>query len=203
MGSSVLCRSSLISTAGLTFLLITLSVNRSNAQPAQSGTPGTSTKPAEAPRPPPVKLGLSTNDPKAFQGYTLLATQNSKTSYLIDMQGRVVRKWEAGSNPALSAYLLENGHLLRPASLNGEEMVFGGGPGAGGRVQEFDWDGNVVWDFKLLNEKQLPHHDVMKLPNGNVVLIVWDKKSPKEALAAGRKPELVGAHLLPDRKSVV
>jgi hypothetical protein len=73
----------------------------------------------------------------------------------------------------------------------GEERVFGGGPGAGGRFQEFTWDGELVWDFKLLNEKQLAHHDAIKLPNGNVLMIVWDKRSEEEAVAAGRKPETV------------
>ena len=81
----------------------------------------------------------------------------------------------------------------------GEEQKFGGGPGAGGRVQEFTWDGEVVWDFKLFTAKQLPHHDITRLPNGNILMIVWDKKTPQEALAAGRRPELnPDNHLLPD-----
>jgi hypothetical protein len=78
-------------------------------------------------------------------------------------------------------------------------ILFGAGPGVGGRVQEFTWEGELVWDFRLANSKQLPHHDITSLPNGNVLMIVWDKKSAKEALAAGRRPELVGdSHLLPD-----
>src|SRR5437870_4093221 len=36
----------------------------------------------------PVKRGLSINDPKAFQGYTLLAPVKSRRTFLIDMQGR-------------------------------------------------------------------------------------------------------------------
>src|SRR5689334_21902318 len=75
----------------------------------QGGPPG------EAGRKAKVKLGLSVNDPKAYQGYTLLAPMKSQKTYLIDMDGRVVKTWEAKSNPALSAYLLDNGHLFRPA----------------------------------------------------------------------------------------
>jgi Spy/CpxP family protein refolding chaperone len=60
-------------------------------------------------------------------------------------------------------------------------------------------DGELVWDFKFFNDKQLPHHDITRLPNGNVLMIVWDKKTAKEASAAGRRPELLGeGHLLPD-----
>jgi len=147
----------------------------------------------------PGKPGLSINDPRAFRGYTLLAPMTSTKTYLIDMQGRVVRTWESDTTPAHSAYLLENGHLLRPGALAGEQQTLGGGPGAGGRVQEFTWDGQLVWDFKFSTDRLLPHHDLAALPNGNVLLIVWEKKTVKEAVAAGRKPELVrDGRLLPD-----
>jgi hypothetical protein len=145
------------------------------------------------------KPGLSINDPRAYQGYTLLAPLMTTKIFLIDMQGKLVHEWNTKATPGASTYLLENGHLLRTGTLMGEEQKFGGGPGAGGRVQELDWDGNVLWDYKLFTTKQLPHHDVTRLPNGNVLMIVWDKKTPQEALAAGRRPELnPDNHLLPD-----
>jgi hypothetical protein len=151
-------------------------------------------KPSTAP---PVKLGLSINDLKAFRGYTLFAPMTSTKTYLIDMEGKVIRTWESDCSPALSAYLLENGHLLRTGTL--DQQSFGGGPGAGGRVQEFTWDGRLVWDFKFSSDKQLPHHDITRLPNGNVLMIVWDKKTAQEAIAAGRRTDLVGdGHWLPD-----
>src|SRR5438105_1843047 len=38
-----------------------------------------------------------------------------------------------------------------------------------------------------------------RLPNGNVLLIVWDRIMTEEAIAAGRRPEMTGdKHLLPD-----
>ena len=64
----------------------------------------------------PARVGLSINDPRAFPGYTLLAPMTS-TTYLIDMQGKVVRTWESETIPGYSAYLLENGDLLRPGVL--------------------------------------------------------------------------------------
>ena len=147
----------------------------------------------------PVKLGLLINDPKALQGYTLICPFDSTKAFLFDMQGRVVRSWETGSGPALSAVLLDNGHLLRPGSIGGDASVFGPGPAVGGRIQEFAWDGEVVWDFKFYNAKQLPHHDMTRLPNGNVLLIVWDRKTAEEAIAAGRRPEMTGEeHFMPD-----
>jgi hypothetical protein len=182
-----------LSVAAALTLVMAAAVPRAGAQPAKDKPDA----PKGAAQPPKVKLGLSINDPRAFQGYTLLAPQNSKTTYLIDMQGRVVRKWESDTTPGLSAYLLENGHLLRAGVL--AQQSFGFGPGAGGRVQEFTWDGDLVWDFKFASDKQLAHHDICRLPNGNVLLIVWEKKTPKEAIAAGRRPEFVGeSRLTPD-----
>jgi hypothetical protein len=153
----------------------------------------------KAPKPPPVKLGLSINDPRAFQGYTLLAPFNSTKTYLLDLQGKVVHTWDSDCEPALYPMVLQNGHLLRPGSIGTDARVFGPGPAVGGRIQEYTWEGELVWDFKLYNARQLPHHDFTRLPNGNVLLIVWDRKTAEEALAAGRRPEMTGdRHLLID-----
>jgi hypothetical protein len=151
------------------------------------------------PKTAPAKLGLSVNDPRALQGYTLMSPFVSPNTYLLDMQGRVVHMWKTDSSPALSAVLLENGHLLRPGSIGGDAGVFGPGPGVGGRIQEFTWDGELVWDFNFYNAKQLPHHDLTRLPNGNVLMVVWDRKTTEETIAAGRRPQMTGdQHFLPD-----
>ena len=158
---------------------------------AQTNPKGDTSKPA------PAKLGLLLNDPRAYQGYTLIAPMFSKTTYLIDMQGKVVRTWESDYTPGASAYLLENGHLLRTGAHQPAPSGFG--PGAGGRVQEFDADGQLLWDFKYVSEKILPHHDVTRLPNGNVLMIVWEKKTKEEVIGAGRRPDMAGnAGLHPD-----
>jgi hypothetical protein len=147
--------------------------------------------------PPAVKLGLSINEPGACPGYTLLNPMGHKTAYLLDLEGRVVKSWETQYNSMHPAYLLEDGHLFRVAAA-GDEMSFGGGGGSAGRMQELTWDGEVLWDFKMHNPKQLQHHDAIKLPNGNVLMVVWEKKTAEDAIAAGRKKELVSKYLLPD-----
>src|SRR5262245_32345182 len=92
-----------------------------------------------------AKVGVSVRTAAAYQGYSLIAPMNSTSTFLVDMQGRIVREWKSDYTPALSAYLLENGHLLRPAN-NGGDKAFRR-PGLGGRIQEFDWDGKLVWDY--------------------------------------------------------
>jgi hypothetical protein len=110
---------------------------------------------------------------------------------LLDMQGRVVRTWESKYTAGQDAYLLPNGHLLRAARLSENEAFFAGA-GAGGRIQEFTWEGKLVWDFKFHNDKQIQHHAITPMPNGNVLLVVWERKTAEEAVAAGVKPELAG-----------
>lgn len=141
------------------------------------------------------EVGLSVNDSRAYQGYSLVAPMNSTTTYLIDMEGRVVKRWDSDCTPAMSAYLLENGHLLRPGAHRGGAI---GGAGAGGRVQEFSWEGELLWDYSLATDRNRPHHDICPMPNGNVLMIVWDKKTRDEAVAAGRIPGTVRNEFLPD-----
>jgi hypothetical protein len=160
--------------------------------------PAAAQAPAKKDTAPKVKLGLISHEAGALEGYTLLSPMNNKNVYLLDNDGRVVHEWKLQTNSHHCCYLLPDGHLLRPADLGGREKSFGGGPAPLGRIQEVTWDGELVWDYTFYNDKQLPHHDVCKMPNGNVLMIVWEKKSVDECIAAGRKKELVSKYVLPD-----
>lgn len=111
--------------------------------------------------PAPVKLGLILNEPKAYPGYTVLAPFDSSSTFLLDMQGKVVHTWNSDTSPALFPILMENGHLLRPGSIGNDSRVFGPGPGVGGRIQEFTWEGELVWDYQFYGPRLLPHHDMI------------------------------------------
>jgi hypothetical protein len=136
-----------------------------------------------------TRTGLIVNEPTAFPGFTLVVPMWAKDSFLIDMQGNQVHKWVSKTTPSLGAYLLENGDLLRPGYL--PQPMRSPGSGAGGLIQQFSWSGQLVWDYKLANKKQLPHHDVCRLPNGNLLVLVWDQKRAEEVVAAGRRSDLV------------
>jgi hypothetical protein len=124
--------------------------------------------------------------PSAAAGtpYLLLAPISSRVTYLIDLDGQVVHTWRSEQTPGLSVYLLPNGNLLRTNSLGAGS--FPGTGGNGGRVQELDWDGNVRWSFDYFASDHQQHHDVRKLPNGNVLMVAWEERSGAEAQAVGR-----------------
>jgi hypothetical protein len=145
-----------------------------------------------------IPTGLLINDANASRGYTLIAPLTSTNTYLIDMESRIVHAWGSDSTPALGATLLDNGNLLRPCVPRNAKAAFTQS-GGGGCVQEFTWNGELIWDFRYCDDRRLPHHDVLKLPNGNVLLIVCERILVQEALAAGRRPDTFeGDYLLSD-----
>ncbi|MFG0319030.1 MAG: aryl-sulfate sulfotransferase [Planctomycetota bacterium JB042] len=144
----------------------------------------------EAPR------GLIRNEPGALDGYTLFTPLRGRETHLIDMEGEIVATWESEWLPGQSVYLLPNGNLLR--CCRAENRIFSGG-GEGGRLAEYDREGNLVWEYVCSDESRRQHHDAEPLPNGNVLLIAWEIVSRDGALALGRDEELLGTgHWWPD-----
>jgi len=131
-------------------------------------------------------LGLFINDTRAWKGYTLFAPKHYGSTYLIDNQGKLVHVWSGSRyEPGQSVYLLENGHLLRSCMVKGQ---LSSGGGEGGRIEEYDWDGNLVWQFDYSTAQYSQHHDIKPLPNGNILMLVVEKKTYNEVLAAGFNP---------------
>ena len=137
-------------------------------------------------------IGLLQNDSAAGVGYTLFAPILSTNTYLVDNKGRLVHSWHSSYRPGMSAYLLENGNLLRTADVG--NTVFTGG----GRVEEFDWDGNLVWAYEYSTDLYCQNHDIKPLPNGNVLMIAYEYKTRADAIAAGRDPAKLGPSFWPD-----
>ncbi len=126
---------------------------------------------------------------KAFDGYTLFAPITGKGTYLIDNDGQVVHVWNTTLPPGQAVMLLEDGTLLRTANPGGQLPLSGGG--VGGILEKYSWDGKLVWKYSHYSSTYRAHHDVEILPSGNVLLIVWDLKTPAEIIAQGRRAERV------------
>lgn len=129
-------------------------------------------------------MGLFFNEQASYNGYTLFCPLNSSTTYLIDNCGEKVQSWPSQYNPGVSVYLLEDGTLLKTGNSGNPRFTAGG---IGGVIEMIDWDGNVIWDYRLSDSTQCQHHDIEYLPNGNILALVWKEYSKAEALAAGRK----------------
>jgi len=139
-----------------------------------------------------------TNDREPFDGYILLNPWCGKNSYLINNKGGVVHKWRSDYLGSLPAYLLENGSLIRSSVIDNGKFIFEvirrsnivhwWHGGLGGRVEMFNWAGQKIWNFEFINDTHCLHNDIEVLPNGNVLMTVWDYKTKNEAIAAGFNP---------------
>ena len=122
--------------------------------------------------------GLLLNEPRAAAGYTLLSVSRTRNVYLLDPLGRAAHIWHIKDNPpnrvSSHSKLLDNGNLMA--------MII---PYA---ILEIDPRGNIVWRY---DSAHALHHDVLKMPNGNVLLLVEGRKSREQAIAAGANPQFV------------
>ena len=132
-------------------------------------------------------MGLFINDStQTYIGYTMFAPKQNTMTYLINNAGRKIHEWSASTfPPGQSVYLLENSNLLRTCMTPSQ---LGTGGGEGGRIEEYDWDDNLVWSMDYSTATYMQHHDIKKLPNGNIIMLVVEKKTYAEVLAAGFDP---------------
>ena len=130
-------------------------------------------------------VGLFLNDSLSQNGFTLFS--NNKTTYLVDNCGRTVRTWQSDFTTNSGLYLLENGNLLRSCRIGG---TFNAG-GVGGRIELFSWEGDLLWAYNYASDDYHQHHDICPLPNGNFLLLAWERRTQPEAIQAGRNPDLL------------
>ena len=130
-----------------------------------------------------------------YGGYVLytpggMGNANS-TSYLTDVDGSIYNSWTHNNGPASMPYLFlpegesgyENTLLYYPCRVNSPTMESGG---VGGRVEIYNWDGNLLWSHEISNTIYQHHHDIDVLPNGNILMVTWERKYSSEWQAAGR-----------------
>lgn len=114
------------------------------------------------------------------EGLTLVSPRTSIETYLIDLDQNVVRTWHGANAPSEIAYMLPDSSVLRPCLVPSAQ-------GRGGRIQRIDINDVVVWDYLFADIDFLQHHDILPMPNGNVLIVAWERKTVAEAVAAGRQ----------------
>ncbi|HEX7184526.1 MAG TPA: arylsulfotransferase family protein [Thermoanaerobaculia bacterium] len=114
------------------------------------------------------------NPKLAWNGYTL-TLHDVRIPVLLDMNGRPVHGWPR-ARVKTRVRLLADGSIL--------------GIGLGQSVVEYDWEGRQTWEFRT--PRALPHHDVLRLANGNtLVLILPDGERADTLLEVDRAGKVV------------
>jgi hypothetical protein len=113
-----------------------------------------------------------------FNGYTWFGVRG--TTYLIDMEGRVVHTWPVGTNP----HLMTNGNVLDASK--DDPSGFGG-------LTEVSWSGSNVWSYTETRTNYVPHHDFLRIFNPKLnaftTLYIANKTvSSNQCIAAGCNP---------------
>ncbi|MDG2423451.1 MAG: aryl-sulfate sulfotransferase [Phycisphaerales bacterium] len=123
---------------------------------------------------------------EAWEGYTLYNPTNGQNTHrttLIDNDEQIIHQWFGADSIASTPYLMPGGELIRPCRANGPMN----GAAKGGRIQRIALDGTILWDYTLSDENNQPHHDICVMPNGNILMVAWERKTQAEGQAAGRQ----------------
>ncbi len=124
---------------------------------------------------------------EAFDGLTLYSPTSgngSHVTYLVDNQMNIINSWEHPYGAASMPYLLKDSTLIYPYRVPNPTMNSGG---VGGGISKYSWAGDLLWSYEIANNLYQHHHDVEPLPNGNILVIVWERKTYAEAISAGRQ----------------
>ena len=140
-----------------------------------------------------VLVGFSFLIADVYEGYMLYSTGGggaSNTSYYKDWNGNTVNSWSHSNGPASMPYLLpsaeggvENSLLYYPGRSSNPSMETGG---VGGIVVIYNWDGDILYTYNIDSNDYNHHHDIAVLPNGNFIVIAWERLYSSEWQTLGR-----------------
>ena len=145
--------------------------------------------------PDPITVGTTEffNPNLTYDHYILVNDALANRVYIMNKEAVLIHEWSLdGKIIGNDAFLYPNGKLLIAFETDDPKIAFGG---TGGRIQLLDKDSAVEWDFVYSTEDYQTHHDVEMLPNGNVLAIVWEKKTADLAETAGSN---LGVPLYPE-----
>ena len=122
------------------------------------------------------------------EGHTLFYPNNQSHVFLVDNCGELVNQWDLteGSFAGIKGELDSLGNLY-VSSANGalaNQSSFGAG-GAGGVIEKYDWNSNLIWRYLDVDSVQRQHHDFNVLPNGNILYIAWQRHFLEEIVEVG------------------
>ncbi|GAF92589.1 unnamed protein product, partial [marine sediment metagenome] len=118
------------------------------------------------------KTGLTYKDSRSFGGYTLITAIGGDAVYLLSENGLVVHHWKVPDFQPGYGYLLPGGNLLvRGTPLVETGVGIGQPAGETDILLELDWQSKEVWRW----EHESFHHDMCRMPNGNTLVLIWEK----------------------------
>jgi hypothetical protein len=131
-----------------------------------------------------VKTAFMSSEIKG--GHFLYSPIYGTMTYLINETGVIIHKWKSAYTPNLDSYMVDNGSIILSIS-----------SGNGG-LQKIAYNGTVLWTYHYTRDGSYASHDIVPLPNGDVIMIMQEYKSRAQAIQAGRDPNNLGSDFRPD-----
>lgn len=122
----------------------------------------------------------------AMEGYTFFSPFSGTKSYLIDNCGNLINEWDHNERPGLAAYFEEDGLVLRTAK------PAPAGPftsaSNSGALELVNWENELIWRGEFNTADWISHHDAIRIPNGNMLVLTWQLEYRDSLIAWGRNP---------------
>ena len=131
---------------------------------------------------------VETNAGLVSPGYLLIEPGSVRASYIINNDKEVIATLD-GDYFAGFSQIFPDGNRMVSSNLKSD--VFEDGGGHRGCIEEYAANGDLIWRMNLSTDDYIHHHDAVKLPNGNVLAVVWENVSVEEAISQGRDPDKV------------
>ena len=122
------------------------------------------------------------NADKIDDNYILVNDAAANRVFLMNKEARLLHEWPLTNNIGNDVFLLPNGKLLGSLEADDPQIPLGG---KGGKLQFIAPDGTVEWNFLYSSVEGETHHDAELLPNGNIIAMVWGKRTTEDALQNG------------------
>ena len=122
-------------------------------------------------------------DPKNIDPNPVFMIENGgKSAYLNTKKGERLKTWDFDLNLGNDLKLMPDGSIIGIFKPENVSFSFGG---YGGILRKYNPDGALAWEYEVNNKTELMHHDFDVLPNGNILILVWEKFSEDRALNFG------------------
>lgn len=120
---------------------------------------------------------------KVSDNYILVNNAQTNQAFLMDKNAELIHDFPLnGKRIGNDVFLMDNGKILANLEAADPKIEIGG---FGGVLQILTADGTVEWNFEYSSDDYIMHHEAEMLPNGNVIVQVWERKTTEEAQNAG------------------
>ena len=114
--------------------------------------------------------------------YIFVVVNNSTRSYMINKQGFIIYDWVFDVHSGNDLEILPDGNIIGLFKAENPIINFGG---YGGIAEFVDPNANTLLEIIINENDYISHHDLEMLPNGNILVMIWERITLEELINNG------------------